>query len=161
MGDDTVLACIGGVNMHNSSSDLEEGIAMVAWNDKTSNYILYEATELINSLGNFSIVNAYSLMMHTILDGEAFPWISQNTISFCSTFGCGGNLTTYKNLDAVHQSAIPRFVKHSIGVAHGITMIVCWWVLIASSILIARFGKKYKYEICGSAIWFQVILLQC
>uniref|UniRef100_A0A914DEY2 ascorbate ferrireductase (transmembrane) n=1 Tax=Acrobeloides nanus TaxID=290746 RepID=A0A914DEY2_9BILA len=56
----------------------------------------------------------------------------------------------------MHQALVPRVIKQKIAASHGAVMFICWWILVSTGILTARFGKKFNYNILGSAIWFQI-----
>uniref|UniRef100_A0A915E3R0 ascorbate ferrireductase (transmembrane) n=1 Tax=Ditylenchus dipsaci TaxID=166011 RepID=A0A915E3R0_9BILA len=97
----------------------------------------------------------HELRMHQIWDGDRFPWVSTETMQFCLSSGCGGT-GTMPWLNTMHQSSIPRRIRHNIAAAHGIIMTLSTFVLISTGILMARFGKAYHANVYGMAFWFQV-----
>jgi hypothetical protein len=58
------------------------------------------------------------LYPHSLVDGEGFPWITKQTINFCSNPTCSIP-SPYVYVSDLHQSAISRSVMYSASVSHG------------------------------------------
>ncbi|KAI1712289.1 ferric-chelate reductase 1 [Ditylenchus destructor] len=99
----------------------------------------------------------HELKAHNMWDGDKFPWITVETIKFCNGSGgvCGGQ-GSMPWVTNMHQSGLPRSIRHSAAVSHGTLMTLSTFVLISTGILTARFGKAYHANVMGSALWFQL-----
>uniref|UniRef100_A0A914E851 Uncharacterized protein n=1 Tax=Acrobeloides nanus TaxID=290746 RepID=A0A914E851_9BILA len=62
---------------------------------------------------------SYDLNIHSLHDDNGFPWITHDTLSFCTQNGCGGSDVSYQYLNQMHQSAIPRIIKTKVAASHG------------------------------------------
>ncbi|KJH51227.1 hypothetical protein DICVIV_02592, partial [Dictyocaulus viviparus] len=94
--------------------------------------------------------------IHSVNDNAQFPWITQKMVSFCRGDNCTST-SLYFLKDGI-QSRVERYWRYRIAVLHGVALIVSWWVLGSSAILIARYFKPLfpRRKLLGTAIWFQL-----
>ncbi|KAL6734729.1 hypothetical protein Aduo_005237 [Ancylostoma duodenale] len=93
--------------------------------------------------------------IHSVNDNPQFPWMSQEMVSFCRE-NCTSN--GIYMLDDGMQSRVERYWRYRVAVLHGVALIVAWWVLGSSAILIARYFKPLfpRKKLLGTAVWFQL-----
>ncbi|VDN51747.1 unnamed protein product [Dracunculus medinensis] len=128
MGDDSVMECV-------ISAD-GKGQSFISFNDETNNKQLLQK------------------QMHSVNDGEQFPWITEQLVSFCRY-----NCTDEKFIIAeMKQSNVSRYWRYRFAVIHGIFSLFAWFVLGSSAILLARFFKPLwpRKKLLGTAVWFQL-----
>ncbi|VDP26400.1 unnamed protein product [Heligmosomoides polygyrus] len=110
--------------------------------------------EIRESLINFCL--ALEKDIHSMNDNAQFPWMSQEMISICRGDNCTSS-NVYFLGDAI-QSRVERYWRYRVAVLHGVALIVAWWVLGSSAILIARYFKPLfpRKKLLGTAVWFQL-----
>uniref|UniRef100_A0A9J2P3T1 Cytochrome b561 domain-containing protein n=1 Tax=Ascaris lumbricoides TaxID=6252 RepID=A0A9J2P3T1_ASCLU len=93
--------------------------------------------------------------MHSVNDGDLFPWISEQTVAFCRE-----NCTTeqYVIINEMKQTDVTRYWRYRFAVMHGALLLLAWWILGSSAILIARYFKPVwpRKKLFGTAVWFQL-----
>ncbi|WKX93483.1 hypothetical protein Q1695_011061 [Nippostrongylus brasiliensis] len=94
--------------------------------------------------------------IHSMNDNAQFPWMTQEMVSFCRGDNCTSNNIHFLN-DAI-QTHVERYWRYRVAVLHGVVLIVAWWVLGSSAILIARYFKPMfpRKKLLGTAVWFQL-----
>ncbi|GMS84040.1 hypothetical protein PENTCL1PPCAC_6215, partial [Pristionchus entomophagus] len=103
----------------------------------------------------------YSLQkdIHSTNDGPTFPWITEDTVSFCVE-NCtllGVSPSEPILVTQMHQTRMERYWRYRVAVMHGVAMLLGWWVLGSNGIIIARYFKPLfpRRKLLGTAVWFQ------
>ncbi|VDK47801.1 unnamed protein product [Anisakis simplex] len=93
--------------------------------------------------------------IHSVNDGNLFPWISVQQVEFCRS-NCSGDQNVIVN--DMKQTDVSRYWRYRFAVMHGIFLLIAWWVLGSSAILMARYFKPIwpRKKLFGTAVWFQV-----
>ncbi|KAF8360206.1 hypothetical protein PRIPAC_87129 [Pristionchus pacificus] len=97
--------------------------------------------------------------IHSTNDGPTFPWITEDTVSFCID-NCtllGVSPSEPILVTQMHQTRMERYWRYRVAVMHGVAMLLGWWVLGSNGIIIARYFKPLfpRRKLLGTAVWFQ------
>ncbi|CAL2033057.1 unnamed protein product [Caenorhabditis brenneri] len=102
--------------------------------------------------------NKYTLEkdIHSTNDGQQFPWMSDERVSFCRTNCSSPNLYHIGEMRQTYNMS--RYWRYRIAVWHGILLMFAWWVLGSTAILISRYFKPLfpRNKLLGTAVWFQL-----
>ncbi|VDL61762.1 unnamed protein product [Nippostrongylus brasiliensis] len=180
MDDDTVVECVQPLDgkpgkVQASSVLLEGGSATIVDGLLSCNMtLLLDNVDLVSNDTKFKIhdleAQPYYLLfargsadpwtlekdIHSMNDNAQFPWMTQEMVSFCRGDNCTSNNIHFLN-DAI-QTHVERYWRYRVAVLHGVVLIVAWWVLGSSAILIARYFKPMfpRKKLLGTAVWFQL-----
>ncbi|VDD93809.1 unnamed protein product, partial [Enterobius vermicularis] len=109
---------------------------------------------LLFARGNADV---YSLKkrIHSVNDGPLFPWISEQKIHFCG-YNCSSD--PFVVISTMKQTDLSRYWRYRFAVIHGSFLLLAWWVLGSSAILLARYFKPLwqGQRLLGTAVWFQL-----
>ncbi|CAD5211104.1 unnamed protein product [Bursaphelenchus okinawaensis] len=96
----------------------------------------------------------FDIKMHAISPGNLYPFMSTETTTFCNP-SC--NDRSYDWLtDFTQDNDMSQLTKQKMITTHVILMLILLFVVLPTSIMIARFGKDYLARCCHSFVWFQM-----
>ncbi|VDM37944.1 unnamed protein product [Toxocara canis] len=187
MGDDSVIECVIGadgvgkayisfndetnnkqllqaseVMLSETSSFLEDGhMIFNIWSGFANHNLSLQVFDLESRAWNllFARGNAdkrsHEKEIHSVNDGDLFPWISEQAVAFCRE-----NCTAeqYVTISEMKQTDVTRYWRYRFAVMHGAFLLLAWWILGSSAILLARFFKPVwpRKKLFGTAVWFQL-----
>ncbi|KAK0393154.1 hypothetical protein QR680_000077 [Steinernema hermaphroditum] len=134
-----ILTCSGMFNFVYLGNSSSTEPAIFQLNEEDSSYYLLSARGGADP-------RSLNLMVHSVVDGNYFPFITTERMSFCPQYS-NANFWIHN----MEQSAVPRRTRHIFAIVHGVLMLSGWWVFGASGMLIARYGKRGE-----NPMWFHL-----
>ncbi|CAI4226588.1 unnamed protein product [Auanema sp. JU1783] len=145
---DGILTCSGKILLDNINKVENQSLFKIHDIENRAHYLIFAR----------GTANRYTLEknIHSVNDDAQFPWITEDKISFCRK-NCSTESTRLVQVTEMYQTRVTRYWRYRIAVLHGVALLVAWWILGSSAILIARYFKPLfpRSKLLGTAVWYQ------